>query len=263
MNTEALGGHPWPSVFSVAPMLEAVFFDNDGVLVDTEHLYFAATREILATVGVALGEAEFIDLSLCQGRSVFDVVRDRLDAAAVEALRQARNARYAELLRAGVPPLAGVPETLAALHGRVRLAVVTSSNHDHFELIHAHTGLLRWFEFAITNRDYARSKPHPDPYATALDRAGCAPHAAVAIEDSERGLAAARAAGLRCIVMPRGLTCGGDFRGAHAVVDSPAALLAVLSELGLGARDGQGAAVPPRRSAVGSQTADALPVQRK
>ncbi len=213
-------------------MLDAVFFDNDGVLVDTEHLYYAATREMLATVGVALDEAEFIELSLCQGRSVFDLVRDRLDGAAIEALRVARNARYAALLRGGVAPLDGIAETLAALHGRVRLAVVTSSNHDHFELIHQQTGLLRWFDFAITNRDYARSKPHPDPYEAALARAGCAPASAVAIEDSERGLAAARAAGLRCIVMPRGLTCGGSFRGAHAVVDSQAALRAVLAELG-------------------------------
>jgi phosphoglycolate phosphatase-like HAD superfamily hydrolase len=57
-----------------------------------------------------------------------------------EALRRLRNARYAELLRAGVAPLDGIPEVLAALHGRAPLAVVTSSNHDHFEIIHAGTG---------------------------------------------------------------------------------------------------------------------------
>ncbi|MFN8641028.1 MAG: HAD family phosphatase [Candidatus Binatia bacterium] len=212
-------------------MLKAFFFDNDGVLVDTEHLYFAASRATLAELGVALDEADFVDLSLRQGRSVFDLVRDRLDEAGIEALRQRRNARYTELLRAGVPPLDGVPEVLAALHGRARLAVVTSSNPEHFDVIHAGTGLLRFFDFAVTNRDYARSKPHPDAYLTALARAGCTADEAVAIEDSERGLAAARAAGLRCLVVPRGLTRGGTFAGAHRVLASSEAIVPAVAAL--------------------------------
>jgi HAD superfamily hydrolase (TIGR01509 family) len=212
-------------------MLKAVFFDNDGVLVDTEHLYYAATNAILTDVGAAIGEAEYIDVNLRQGRSVFDRVRDRFDDEAIERLRERRNARYSELLRAGVAPLDGIPEVLAALHGRTRLAVVTSSNQEHFDLIHAASGLLRFFEFAVTNRDYARSKPHPDSYLTALARAGCRPEEVVAVEDSERGLAAARAAGIRCIVVPRGLTHGGRFVGAHRVLESSAQILAALEEL--------------------------------
>ncbi|MBX3024718.1 HAD family phosphatase [bacterium] len=212
-------------------MVKAIFFDNDGVLVDTEHLYYAATREVLSDIGVEVGEAQFIDLSLRQGRSVFDLVRDRCDAAAIEILRQRRNARYAALLSAGVAPLDGIAEVLEALRPRARLAVVTSSNPEHFDVIHAGSGLLRFFEFAITNRDYARSKPHPDPYLTALARAGCRPDEAVAIEDSERGLAAARAAGVRCIVVPRGMTRGGRFEGAHRVLASTREIVAAVEAL--------------------------------
>lgn len=213
-------------------MLKAIFFDNDGVLVDTEHLYYEASRATLAEIGVAVSEAAFIDLSLRQGRSIFELVGDRLDEAAIEDLRQRRNRRYGELLRRGVAPLDGVTEVLSALRGRARLAVVTSSNHDHFETIHAATGLLRFFEFAVTNRDYERSKPHPDAYLTALARAGCAADEAIAIEDSERGLAAARAAGLRCLVVPRGLTRGGDFGGAHRVLHETRDILAAVLECG-------------------------------
>ena len=212
-------------------MLKAVFWDNDGVLVDTEHLYFEATRATLADIGVGLSQAAFVDLSLRQGRSVFELARAQTDAAAIERLREARNARYADLLRPGVTPLPGIETTLAALHGRVTLAVVTSSNADHFALMHAASGVLRWFDFTLTNRDYARSKPHPEPYQAALAQAGCAAHQAIAIEDSERGLAAARAAGLRCIVIPRGLTRGGDFSGAYRVVDEVAEVSVLLQEL--------------------------------
>ena len=212
-------------------MLKAVFWDNDVVLVDTEHLYFEATRATLADIGVGLSQAAFVDLSLRQGRSVFELARAQADAAAIERLREVRNARYADLLRPGVTPLPGIETTLAALHGRVTLAVVTSSNADHFALMHAASGVLRWFDFTLTNRDYARSKPHPEPYQTALAQAGCAAHQAIAIEDSERGLAAARAAGLRCIVIPRGLTRGGDFSGAYRVVDEVAEVSVLLQEL--------------------------------
>lgn len=212
-------------------MLKAVFFDNDGVLVDTEPLYFAVTREVLAEVGTEVSEAQFIDLSLRQGRSIFDLVRGRCDEGAIEALRQRRNARYAAQLAAGVPPLDGIAEVLGALHRRARLAVVTSSNPEHFDVIHATSGLLPFFEFAVTNRDYARSKPHPDPYLAALARAGCRPDEAVAIEDSERGLAAARAAGVRCLVVPRGLTRGGRFDGAHGVLGSTREIVAAVEAL--------------------------------
>jgi HAD superfamily hydrolase (TIGR01509 family) len=212
-------------------MIKAIFFDNDGVLVDTEHLYYEATRAVLAEIGAAVSEAQFIDLSLRQGRSVFDLISDRCDAPAIEELRRRRNARYAALLAAGVPPLDGIADVLAALQARARLAVVTSSNPEHFDAIHAGTGLLRFFEFAITNRDYARSKPHPDPYLTALERAGCGAGEAIAIEDSERGLAAARAAGMRCIVVPRGLTRGGVFAGAHRVLADTREIVSALEDL--------------------------------
>ena len=210
-------------------MLKAVFWDNDGVLVDTEGLYFEATRAVLARVGVVLTVERYTDLSLRRGRSAFELVRDFCDAPAIESLRAARNALYTERLAAGVPALEGVEPVLAALHGRVAMAVVTSSNPEHFELIHRGTGLLRYFDFVLANGDYTRHKPDPEPYLAALARAGLEPDECVAIEDSERGLAAARAAGLRCVVAPRGLTRGGSFDGAWRVVHHPREIAAALA----------------------------------
>jgi HAD superfamily hydrolase (TIGR01509 family) len=212
-------------------LLKAVFWDNDGVLVDTEELYFESTRAVLARAGFALTAERYVDLSLRRGRSAFELVRDALDAQAIQELRSARNALYAERLAAGVPVLDGVEAVLAALHGRVSMGVVTSSNPEHFELIHRSTGLLRYFDFVLTNRDYERSKPDPAPYLAALARSGLGPDECIAIEDSERGLAAARAAGLRCVVAPRGLTRGGRFDGAYRLVGDPRELLAALEPL--------------------------------
>ncbi len=211
--------------------MKAIFWDNDGVLVDTEHLYFAATREALRGLGHELTEAEFIHYSLRRGASCFDLAAERgVDPARIDAARLARNERYAESL-AETELIAGVHETLAALHGRVPMAVVTSSRPEHFALQHRGTGALRFFEFVLTNTDYTRSKPDPEPYLLAATRLGVAPEECLVIEDSERGCLAAARAGMRCAVVPRGLTARGDFSRAFRVLERVEQVPELVAEL--------------------------------
>jgi HAD superfamily hydrolase (TIGR01509 family) len=198
-----------------------VLWDNDGVLVDTEFLYFRATQEVLASVGIELTQEQFVEISLKLGRSAFELVAQRgLSFERVERLREARNSTYAASLRQTAVAIDGVEEVLRHLHGQFAMGVVTSSRREHFDIIHRASGLLPYFDFVITREDYDRSKPHADPYLTAiarhdLDRANC-----VVVEDSERGLLSAKAAGLRCLIVPNGLTAGGDFRDAFKVLPS-------------------------------------------
>lgn len=81
-------------------MIQAIFWDNDGVLVDTEELFFEANRKILAEQGIDLSLDDFAELSLRQGRSVLDLVKG-MDEASREALRQERNRYYEVTLLAG------------------------------------------------------------------------------------------------------------------------------------------------------------------
>jgi HAD superfamily hydrolase (TIGR01509 family) len=196
-----------------------VLFDNDGVLVDTEERHFEASREVLASRGVVLTREYFIAHCLHRGESMIELARSRgCGDAELKRLREARNARYAELVAAAPCVIPGVPEALEQLRGRVRMGIVTSSLRKHFDAIHAASGLLRYFEFVLTREDYARVKPHPDAYLAALQRFRLRPEECVVVEDAGRGLAAARAAGLRCLVIPHGLTRGGDFAGACKVL---------------------------------------------
>jgi HAD superfamily hydrolase (TIGR01509 family) len=199
----------------------ALLWDNDGVLVDTEGLYFAATREVLATVGVDLDESLYLQLFLREGRGAFHLAREQgLDEAQISALRTARDARYVQLLEAGPLLIADVQQAVSALACQYRMAIVTSSVREHFELSHRSTRLLHHFELVLTHGDYARAKPAPDPYLTALARLGLPAEACLVIEDSERGLRAARAAGLRCWVVPSPLTRAGSFTEAERVFAS-------------------------------------------
>jgi HAD superfamily hydrolase (TIGR01509 family) len=200
-------------------MLKAIFWDNDGVLVDTERLYFHATRRILAEIGAELTEAQYVELFLVRNVGGWQLAEARgFSPQEIEALHLKRNALYGELLRGARAVIPGVPEVLQALHGKYRMGIVTSSSKEHFDVIHASSGLLGFFEFALTRGDYRYSKPHPEPYLMAVARADVAKDECIVVEDSERGLVAATAAGLRCIVVPSRLTAGCAFAGADRVL---------------------------------------------
>ena len=93
--------------------------------------------------------------------------------------------------------------------------------------------------FVLTREDYTQSKPHPEPYLTAIERHDLQPSQCVAVEDSERGLAAATAAGVDCIVVLSQWTRDGNFDGALAVVDSIAGVPEVVrSRMSVGQRSG-------------------------
>lgn len=208
---------------------DAILFDNDGVLVDTEPLFLQATQELLATIDIRLTVEDFHDISMRQGRSVFDLAKARgVSEREILDLRARRGERYSELIEEGIAVLDGVVESLERLHGTVPMAIVTSSNRDHFERIHRQTDLMRYFDFVLANGDYADSKPHPSPYLEAAKRLDLDPRRCLAIEDTERGLLSATTAEMSCVVIPNGLSELGNFEAAHRVLDSMSELLPFL-----------------------------------
>ena len=207
-------------------MLSAILWDNDGVLVDTERFYYQANRDYLRGHGIELSEAQFFEWFLADNCGAWHLLEAGGASPEQIALwRRERNALHLELIHAAselVTP--GIEPLLDSLAGRVEMGIVTSATQASFDAIHARHDLLRHFRFALTAETYARSKPAPDPYLLGVDRIGRPADECLVIEDSPRGLAAARAAGLRCIVLRSPLTHGHDFAGADRVVDSVAEL---------------------------------------
>jgi len=211
-----------------------LLWDNDGVLVLTEDRYFQACRETLAELGVELTRSFFIDHSLLKGLSVFDLVADRgFGKEKLAELKRKRDRRFAELIDANPCTVDGAEDVLRSLYGRLRMGVVTGALRRHFDRSHARSGLLKYFDFVVAREDYERGKPHPDSYRTALQRFGLNPDECVVVEDTGRGLQAARAAGLRCLVIPHDLTRGQDFGGAHEVLRSIRDVPEAIRRLGL------------------------------
>jgi len=207
-------------------MIEAVLWDNDGILVDSERRFFEVSRSAFLRFEVELTEALWADLYLGNGLGsrrialALGVEPNRIDPVLDE-----RNRQYLELLRDPPAVRPRVCETLQTLSKRIRMAVVTGCHRHQLDLMHRTSDLLGFFELIVTGDDCARSKPDPEPYRLALDRMSLLPDRCLAVEDSARGLRSALSAGIACVVVPTDLTAGQDFSGALAVEEDAAGIL--------------------------------------
>ncbi|MGB0369722.1 MAG: HAD family hydrolase [Opitutales bacterium] len=206
---------------SRASKYEVILWDNDGVLVDTERLYFEATRSVFHEQGVDLTMDLYFEYFLEGSRGTSRLARERgLSEDVLREMQHRRGLRYQEMLEREDLVIDGVRETLESLKTLYPMSIVTSAPREYFDSIHSRTGLLECFEFVIARGDYANSKPAPDPYLTAIERCGLPKSQCLAIEDSPRGLAAAQAAGIECWIIPNELTRRADFSAATRVLES-------------------------------------------
>jgi HAD superfamily hydrolase (TIGR01509 family) len=212
-------------------MFKAILWDNDGVLVDTEPLYFRATRLVLGGVGVHLTETLFRELFLTDSRGAWHLAKENgVPPHRIKLLREERDRIYSDMLPGRNYAIVGVESVLRSLRPYYTMAVVTSSWKRDFDEIHRSTDLLQYFDFVLTREDYTQSKPNPEPYLRALQILGVRTREALAIEDSERGLIAAKHAGLPCWVIPTKLTEQGDFSSAERVLKDVREVASLLSK---------------------------------
>lgn len=197
-------------------MKRYILWDHDGVLVDTEPLYFEATRRCIADLGVDLNHGDYLrDMAL--GIPAWQRAADRgVAESRIREHRERRDALYQRLLVENDIDVPGVEDLLARLAERYAMAIVTTARAADFELIHRHRGIRRHMAFVLASGDYPKAKPAPDPYLCALERFGAAPAEAVVVEDSERGLRSAVAAGIDCVVVANAFVHGQDFSAASA-----------------------------------------------
>lgn len=210
-------------------MIKAIFWDNDGVLVDTEILYYQACKETFDSIGIDLSEELYVEYFLKRSSGTWHLAEQKgLDREEISDLRDQRNLIYSALLKNRLKVIDGAEDTLKKLYGKLVMGVVTSSRKDHFDIIHQSSNLLKYFDFVLTVDNYREPKPAPDPYLKAIELTGFNKDECVVIEDSERGLKAAVNAGLKCYVIPTGLTKHSNFSGAEKILSSIKEVPAIL-----------------------------------
>ena len=183
--------------------IEAVVFDLDGVLVDSEHVWDEVREELARERGGRWHEraqADMMGMSSTEwSRYMHDVVGLSASPEEIndEVVRRMQ-ARYADDL----PLIDGAVEAVERLAGSFRLALASSSNRPLIDAVLAEAGLKRFFEATVSSEEVARGKPAPDVFLEAARRLGVAAERCAAIEDSGNGLRAAHAAGMRVIAIP-------------------------------------------------------------
>ena len=213
-------------MFYEIKMVKAIFWDNDGVLVDTERLYYKANKEIFSAIGIELTKEIYIENFLIKSKGAWHLAGEKgLGEEKIKKLRFERNSLYSKLLLKEARIIDGVEETLKKLHGKFLMGIVTSSRKDHFDIIHSKTNLLEYFDFILTSGDFKEPKPDPEPYLMAIKKSGLRKEECVVVEDSERGLTAALRAGLKCYVIPTSLTRNSSFSGATQILSSVTELI--------------------------------------
>ena len=217
-------------------MKRFILFDNDGVLVETEHWYFLANQRALASLGLDLPRHAYL-ANMANGVSAWEAARVAgISGSDIRRGRERRDRYYQEYLMSEDIEIEGVLPTLAELAETYRMAIVTTSKPPDFALIHETRRILDHMEFHLTVEDYERAKPHPEPYLKGLQRFGATAAETVVIEDSARGLKSAVAAGIDCIVVANEFTAAHDLSKATARVarfaELPSAIAGLTSSAG-------------------------------
>ena len=220
---------------SLVSGIQAVLFDLDGVLVDTEPWWHGVRVAWAAARGRSWSEE---DSHLCMGRNSREwsaIMRERLGLAdpplAIErAIVAALVERYAS---EPVPLVAGAPAAAAAIAARVPVAIASSAHPSVIRAAVTAAGLASLFATIVSSDDVARGKPAPDVYLEAARRLGVAPARCLVIEDSRNGVLAGRAAGMRVVLVPNASVPPGP--GVAETADAVLERLADLPVAWLGA----------------------------
>jgi putative hydrolase of the HAD superfamily len=203
-------------------LIKALIFDFDGLIIDTESADYQAWLEIYREHDLDYPVAEYqkiigIYTKIPVPLDQLDTLISHLDREAVDARRSERSWEIA----LKQPLLPGVHAYLKRARALgLRTAIASSSPRNWLDRFLEPRSLMQYFDFIITGDTVSQVKPSPELFNTALGKLGQSPGEALVFEDSYNGLKAARAASIRCVIIPGRLTRGMDFHDADLVLDS-------------------------------------------
>ncbi|RDE24424.1 HAD family phosphatase [Motiliproteus coralliicola] len=190
--------------------LNAVLFDFDGTLVDSEPLHFRVWQQLLSTHSIEFSEQDYKQLLLGvpshqSTRLLID--RFQLDLSAKELQQQRAAILHARLSESSPPLMPYAQQTLVRLKQQgLALALVSASGRREIDRVLDAHAFADVFDTLITGDDIDRAKPNPDCYLAALKRLDLTPMDSIAVEDTRTGIQAARAANLPCLAVRNGYT---------------------------------------------------------
>lgn len=203
-------------------MVQAVIFDLDGVLVDSEEFSMEATEQMLKELGIELTLEE---RERAFGRTDLDsyreCIKDRKLSLNPEDMVRRKEEIYSKLISGKLKPIEGAAELIQSLGEKaVRMAVASSGTRNKIRASLREIGFEGLFETVVSAEDITQGKPNPEIFLKAAERLGVPPAQCLVIEDAQAGVEAAKAAGMKCLAFKSPNTHGQDLSKADKTIDS-------------------------------------------
>jgi beta-phosphoglucomutase family hydrolase len=179
---------------SAAPA-RGLIFDFDGTLVDTMPLHYQAYRQTFAEVGIELTAEDFYaNIGGVARETIPRFLRGRPCTHSIAELHARKQVVAQELLRSADLPVLAAAELLRAFHGTLPIAMASSGSRSGIDVVLDRLGWRDYFDTIVTGQDVSRGKPAPEIFLLAAERLGVPPRSCLVFEDTDDGVAAARAA---------------------------------------------------------------------
>ena len=208
-------------------MIDAVVFDLDGVVVDSEQVWDDVREQLADERGGDWHEGAQADMMGMSSPEWSRYMHERIGLAeSPEEINEEVVRRMLARYRESLPLIDGAVAAVRRLAGMFTLGVASSSNRPLIEVVLERAGIAELFAAIVSSEEVARGKPAPDVYLEAARRLAVEPGRCAAIEDSANGIRAAHAAGMRVLALPNAHypPAADALALADAVVNSPAEL---------------------------------------
>ncbi|HEY7151066.1 MAG TPA: HAD family phosphatase [Solirubrobacterales bacterium] len=207
--------------------LDAIIFDLDGVLIDSESVWAKIREDITIESGGRWHEGATEEMMGMSSLEWSRYMRDSLEVPMEPgAISRAVVARLEQRYRDQVPLLPGAEEAVRAAAERWPVGLASSANRPLIDLVLELTGLGPLFQVTVSSEEVPRGKPAPDVYLETAGRLEVEAKRCAAVEDSANGIRSASAAGMRVVAIPR-----PDFRPSDDVLEHAETVLDSLAEL--------------------------------
>jgi HAD superfamily hydrolase (TIGR01509 family) len=190
---------------------EAVVFDMDGLLIDSEQVWDDVRENLAKERGGRYDETSQRDMMGMSSTEWSSYMHDRVGLAeSPEEINRIVVEQMLQRYEAGPPWIPGAIDAVRRIAGSYTLGLASSSNRELIDAVLEAGGIADLFAATVSSEEVARGKPAPDVYLEAARRLGADPARCVAIEDSHSGIRSAKAAGMTCIAIPNAHFPPGD-----------------------------------------------------
>lgn len=201
-------------------MIRAIIFDMDGLIVDTEPVLAKSVISALKNQSIELSESEYFEHWTKNGGNVKQYAQSKKWEINFELYRKEKKETYLKFLKNNIPLIPKVKEKILLLHEKYMLALVSSSDREFIEVILDSTHLRKYFSVVVGGDEVKAEKPDPEGFLLAAKKMRVLPSECVVLEDAQKGIIAAKAAGMKAIAIPNKHTKNNDFSKADQILKS-------------------------------------------